>query len=393
MSDWPTVTVGQYVKQRSEKVVIESGQDYVTMGVRWYGKGAYLRPASRPKTKALALARKGDFIFCRIDAQNGPFGVVPADLDGALVTNEFPLYTVDSSDLDAHFLALCFANQSSLKRINKLRDGRDGRARWKEADFEAWTIPLPPLPVQRRIVEVIAAADRYIDALELEESTLTTLLATTRQHLLSGCPRVPLASVCEITARLVNPKDDEYADLLHIGVDVIEKGTGRLVNPRTAREDGVISGKYLVGESDVVYSKIRPRLRKAAFPGFVALCSADAYPLSPLNGTPPALLREILLEDTFTSQTVALSTRLKMPKVNRNELFSTTVAMPQTEGERTRVATALDAIRGQIDAVSAEQARARSARAALLDALLDQKIEVLRPTGDGGNLDLLEPLV
>ncbi|PKI89877.1 hypothetical protein CW368_11980 [Actinomycetales bacterium SN12] len=389
MSDWPTVTVGEYVTRRSEKVAIDPGQDYVTMGIRWYGKGAYLRPASRSKTKALGLAHEGDFIFCRIDAQNGPFAVVPPYLDGALVTNEFPLYAVRSSELDAQFLALCFASQGNLNRIAKLRSGRDGRARWKEADFEAWTIPLPPPPVQRRIVEVITAVDRYIEALESEESALVKMLTATRQHLLTECPRVPLSSVCEITARLVDPKDDEHADLLHIGVDVIEKGTGRLVNPRTAREDGVISGKYLVGASDVVYSKIRPGLRKAAFPGFVALCSADAYPLSPLNGTPPALLREALLEDAFTSQTTALSARLKMPKVNRNELFSTTVAMPETEDERTRVVAALEAIRGQIDAVSGERLRARAARAALLDALLEQRIEVLLPPSGEDDSDVV----
>src|SRR5690349_23536499 len=111
MSDWPTIRVGTHVKRQTEKVPISPGTEYDTMGVRWYGQGAYLRPPSRPQTKTLSKAHEGDFVFCRIDAQNGPFAVVPPDLDGALVTNEFPLYVVDSSVLDARFLVLCFSSQ------------------------------------------------------------------------------------------------------------------------------------------------------------------------------------------------------------------------------------------------------------------------------------------
>ena len=158
MAEWPTTTVGRHVERQTEKVSITPGLEYETMGVRWYGKGAYRRSASRPQTKTLSRAREGDFVFCRIDAQKGPFAVVPAALDGALVTNEFPLYSVDPTALDARFLVLWFLNQSTLDKIGRLRDGRDGRARWKEPDFEAWPIPHPPAPVQSASVTASAGA-------------------------------------------------------------------------------------------------------------------------------------------------------------------------------------------------------------------------------------------
>lgn len=67
-----------------------------------------------------------------------------------------------------------------------------------------------------------------------------------------------------------------YEDYPHIGINCIEKETGRLIGYRTIAEDGVISGKYLFTPKHIIYSKIRPNLNKVALPDFKGLCSADA---------------------------------------------------------------------------------------------------------------------
>ena len=70
-----------------------------------------------------------------------------------------------------------------------------------------------------------------------------------------------------------------YEGYPHIGIDSIEKETGRLVGYRTIADDGVVSGKYLFTPAHIIYSKIRPNLNKVALPDFEGLCSADAYPI------------------------------------------------------------------------------------------------------------------
>lgn len=377
MSDWPSVAIGSYVQPRIDRVAIDPYSEYETMGVRWYGKGAYLRPRSRPQTKSLARAHASDFVFCRIDTQNGPFAVVPEELDGALVSNEFPLYQVDVDSFDPKFLALCFLRPSVLRSIGSARNGRDGRARWKEADFEAQWVPKPPLPLQHRIVQVVAAVDDAIDALGHEMATLVRLMAALRQSLLADAPAVPLESICAITAKLVDPRLPEYAGLPHMGVEAIEKATGRILPMRSAKEDGVISGKFLVSPGQVVLSKVRPALRKACTPNVALLCSADAYPLTPAEGVDPGLLREVLLEDSFTAQVVKPSDRAKMPKFNRAQLFDTTVKWPAEESDRLRVVASLEAMRSQLQAVDDERGRLATVRADLLEALVRGNIQVL----------------
>ncbi|WP_029068584.1 hypothetical protein [Jonesia quinghaiensis] len=381
MSKWPLVLLSELVSQYEPVQVRPEPDDRIRFaGVRWYGAGLFVREeraGSEIKGKCYAL-KPGTLIYNRLFAWKQSFAVVSNDYDGVVVSNEFPQFDVNPEMATAEYLALYCSSPIFASKALELSTGSTAvsRNRLKEADFLGMPVAQPPVRVQRRLVEVIATVDRYIEALEVEESSLTVLLAAVRQSLLADCPRVPLSSVCAIEARLVDPRENSYENLIHLGVDSIEKYTGRIVGGRTAREDGVISGKYLVGERDVVYSKIRPALRKAAFPGHVALSSADAYPLTPLDGFPPSLLREVLLEDVFTAQVTALSTRLKMPKVNRRELFSTSVSMPATEEERLQVATTLDSMRSQLEAVSFEIARIRTARAALLDALLTRTVEV-----------------
>ncbi len=116
MSEWKIVPAGTVATQRKDIVTLEPGVEYRTMGVRWYGKGAYDRGTGSTETikaKRLFRAHEGDFVFNRIDTQNGAFDVVPVGLHGALATNEFPLYVADPGSCDG-----C---------VGHVRPGRAGR--------------------------------------------------------------------------------------------------------------------------------------------------------------------------------------------------------------------------------------------------------------------------
>ena len=127
----------------------------------------------------------------------------------------------------------------------------------------------------------------------------------------------------------VDPKIEPYKNMIHIGPANIEKNTGRLLDYRTAEQDGVESGKYLFDEKSVIYSKIRPELSKVVYPKFKGICSADTYPLNPIN---PSLLPEFIYYELLTSRflkfVLTTSERTKMPKVNRNELSSYNFKIP-----------------------------------------------------------------
>ena len=76
------------------KVRVEPGQAYPLLGVRWYGKGAFLgEVVSSETTKASAFyaVPTGDFIYSRLFAWKGSFGLIPPGLSVSYVSGEFPL--------------------------------------------------------------------------------------------------------------------------------------------------------------------------------------------------------------------------------------------------------------------------------------------------------------
>jgi type I restriction enzyme S subunit len=101
-----------------------------------------------------------------------------------------------------------------------------------------------------------------------------------------------------------------------------------LISQQTAADQGAISGKYLFDKGDIVYSKIRPYLRKAILARFGGLCSADMYPLKPASDVCSGFMLAVLLGDRFSKYAESVSVRSGMPKINRAELAEYVVALP-----------------------------------------------------------------
>ena len=137
-----------------------------------------------------------------------------------------------------------------------------------------------------------------------------------------------LLDVADIDTVMVNDYE-KYADYPHIGIDSIEKNTGRLVGYRTSAEDGVISGKYLFTDKHIIYSKIRPNLNKVALPDFEGLCSADAYPILPKeNVCLRVYLGYVMRSEFFLDYILPFSRRANMPKVNKEQLSGFVLPVP-----------------------------------------------------------------
>ena len=140
-------------------------------------------------------------------------------------------------------------------------------------------------------------------------------------------------SVVEIATNLVSP--ERYFDYMHIAPDNIEKLTGTLLDCRTVAQDKVSSPNHLFFKGQILYSKIRPLLRKAVIAPFDGLCSADMYPLK--TSINKEYLLRYILSDLFNTQVAtAMSSRVKMPKINQVELSKVLIPVPPIQ-EQNRI--------------------------------------------------------
>jgi type I restriction enzyme S subunit len=147
--------------------------------------------------------------------------------------------------------------------------------------------------------------------------------------------------VTRVASGLVDPREEPYCDYLHVGPENIETDSGNLNNLRTAAELNLISGKYLFDEHAIVYSKIRPNLNKVCYPGFIGICSADAYAIWAREElVDREYLLQVMRSPLFVEQAVAVSMRTGMPKINQIDLSRLTLPLP-TINEQKAIAAVL----------------------------------------------------
>ena len=145
-------------------------------------------------------------------------------------------------------------------------------------------------------------------------------------------------SVADIATNLVRP--EEYADYMHIAPDNIEKATGTLFECHTVQQDKVVSPNHLFYKGQIIYSKIRPLLRKAVIAPFDGLCSADMYPLN--TAINRKYLLRYMLSDAFNLQVATvMSSRVKMPKINQDELSKILIPIPPMQ-EQERIVSRIE---------------------------------------------------
>src|SRR5699024_10395696 len=125
----------------------------------------------------------------------------------------------------------------------------------------------------------------------------------------------------DISINMVDPRNDEFSDLPHIGPRNIKSFTGLLLNNvNTVKEDNLISGKFHFNVGDIIYGKINPQLGKYTYALYEGLASADTYILNSKNGLEQRFLFVLLQTKHFFNYSVSVSKRSGMPKINRDEL-------------------------------------------------------------------------
>jgi len=154
-ADWPTVPLGEILTPSDEWVEIRPDETYKQVTVKLWGQGVVLRnvvSGGEISGQKRFVVRQQQFLLSRIDARNGAFGLVPDFLDGAVVSNDFPAFNLDTSRIVPGFLGWMSKTQGFVDLCKAASEGTTNRVRLKIDHFLDTEIPLPPLNEQRRTV-------------------------------------------------------------------------------------------------------------------------------------------------------------------------------------------------------------------------------------------------
>lgn len=149
------VTIGKLITRNKNKIEIQDSTSYRRVTIKLYGKGVTQRDEVKGNeigTKNQYIIAPGQFIMSKIDARNGAFGIVPEELRGAIVTQDFLSYNINSKMVIPDFFLLLTTTKQFHDLCQRASSGTTGRQRIDESAFLNFQIPLPSIKEQQKFV-------------------------------------------------------------------------------------------------------------------------------------------------------------------------------------------------------------------------------------------------
>ncbi|MCZ2131498.1 MAG: restriction endonuclease subunit S, partial [Bacteroidia bacterium] len=124
--NWETVKIGSIATQQKRVAKVEAKSNYNLIGIRSNNEGVFFRETKSGNdifSNNLLQVNKGDFIYSRLSAPSGGFGVVTEEFDNCFVSNEFPVFEIDEEKSTSEFLFYYFSQKSVLHQLQSKGTG------------------------------------------------------------------------------------------------------------------------------------------------------------------------------------------------------------------------------------------------------------------------------
>lgn len=401
-SRWTVRKLKYAFDERSEKgypdePLLVSSQNMGVVPKDVYGKRTVEAMKDLDKLK---LVKVGDYVISLRSFQGG---IEYAYYQGIIS----PAYTIiePHEDFKSDYYKFLFKSVPFIKLLTTCVTGiREGQ----NIDYKKLKnvqIPVPPRAEQDQIVRFLDWKVSEINKLisirrkemqELEEYRTVKLTSITHYGLdenrtlkdtgYSWIGAIPadwhvraFSKVASVKSNIVQPEC--YMEEMQVSPASIEKNTGKIIQTQTVKESGVISGNHRFYQGQILYSKVRPLLNKVTIAPFDGLCSADMYPIETALDTKYFLY--FMLSQNFLGQLSMSGNRVKMPKINQDELSSVLILFPDIK-EQKLIAKKLDQlfalVDGQIERIKQNISLLQELKSVVISDVVTGKIDVRNVT-------------
>lgn len=167
---WVIAPLGRFITQSKKKVKVLDGEEYPAIGVMMEGRGFVTRPpfvGGNTTYKQLTPIEPHQLVLRSITAWEAPIQVTTMEHAGFHVSGVFPVFDIDTANLDPQFLSLLCRYEPFWESMRERTVGSVLRRKTLSAKaLMEIPIQLPPLPEQKRIVDLISSTDSYIESLQ-----------------------------------------------------------------------------------------------------------------------------------------------------------------------------------------------------------------------------------
>lgn len=375
MSSRQSITLGDLLRRSDEPAVLEPEAEYHEVTIKLWGKGVISRGKVRGGDVGTTrrFVRSNQLILSKIDARNGAIGLVPPELDGAIVSNDFPSFTVDTERLDPAFLGWLVRSTQFVELCKASSEGTTNRVRIKEDRFLGQQIALPLLAEQQTIVARLDTledkARQVTEHLDAIETDAERLLAARFREAIADAPYRPMTEVAPVVKRPV------VIDLKKTYNEVGARsfGKGLFTKPAFDGAEATWQKPVWIEPGDLVFSNIKAWEGAIAVAGPIhADCIAShRYITCVPNGRLASadFLRYYLLTDDGLEKIGRASpgTADRNRTLSITNLMAIEVPIPSLEAQH-----AFDTLQAKVTELKAKHATIREANSALVPATLER---------------------
>lgn len=333
-----TVRVGDVLHLQRRRVVPEIDKLYSLVGVYSFGKGIF----HRDPTLGIELGnykfygiRAGDLVLSNIQAWEGAIAFAAERDHNTIGTHRFLSYTaIDADVIDTKWAHYYFLSPAGFPAIQKAAPGSVTRNRTLSQErFEDLEITLPNIDQQRdtaRYLDQVKASHGLVKQQLLKRLPLSVhtpeLIESALSH--DSQARVPIRALCQRISNLFTPGDPYEAAQMFVGLEHIEKHTGRRLS--SAPLGGERGGKKRFEAGDVIYGSLRPYLNKAWVADRAGLCSVDQQVLRPNDDVDPQLLSVVIRTRPSLDTVLDLTSNQMLPRIRVTQLDNLMVRDPRS---------------------------------------------------------------
>lgn len=171
MSQYPLYRLRDLVEIDGVSLVEHfEADEYIRVTVRKNQHDVILRDrVAAEKIKHLRrqfIVRGGQMIISRIDAKDGAIGIVPRELDGAIVSDNFIILTIKDLNVDPYYLLMVLTSERYQKVMKGISRGATMRTYIKNSDLLDIEVPVPKIEKQHELIGDMAGVQRQIYQLE-----------------------------------------------------------------------------------------------------------------------------------------------------------------------------------------------------------------------------------
>lgn len=183
---WKSYKLGELLERKRVKAEIKPDQVYKLVTIRLWHQGVVLREekSGQDIKSNMFHVNEGDFVLSGIDARNGAFGIVPKELEGAVVTNDFWCLEPKKNLLRKDFFLFLTSTKFFDYICNQCSDGTTQRIRLQKDKFYDFEIVLPPVEEQGDLVKSLANSKQSNEHLSTELTHQLDLVKQLRQAFL-----------------------------------------------------------------------------------------------------------------------------------------------------------------------------------------------------------------